>query len=150
MVPSRTRMALCICFQRVSRRYIAGWRGSSENPAFFYRCSKESNVDPAEVAKNGRFVRLPYTVCIPCQEGVSEAKTTYFSKGYDIIRLNMPGAEQRGGQGWTRRDVLRFVGVGTVVTGAALGGISCGNNESSLTAEENNAVMEKMFKNGSL
>src|SRR6516165_12783112 len=46
-------MALCICFQRVSRRYIAGWRGSSENPAFFSRCTKESNIDPAEVAKNG-------------------------------------------------------------------------------------------------
>src|SRR5215510_13555756 len=46
-------MALCICCQRVSRRYIAGWRGSSENPAFFSRCTKESNVDPAEVAKNG-------------------------------------------------------------------------------------------------
>jgi hypothetical protein len=59
-VPSRTRMALCICFQRVSRRYIAGWRGSSENPAFFYRCIKESNVDPAEVAKNGRFLRHGY------------------------------------------------------------------------------------------
>src|SRR5262249_3051563 len=52
-VPSRTRMALCICCQRVSRRYIAGWRGSSENPAFFSRCTKESNVDPAEVSKKG-------------------------------------------------------------------------------------------------
>src|SRR5215510_5812173 len=46
-------MALCICCQRVSRRYIAGWRGSSENPAFFSRCTKESNVDPAEVSKKG-------------------------------------------------------------------------------------------------
>src|SRR5262249_33703277 len=46
-------MALCICFQRVSIRYIAGWRGSSENPAFFYRCTKDANVDPAEVSKNG-------------------------------------------------------------------------------------------------
>src|SRR5262245_5691896 len=46
-------MALCIGCQRVSRRYIAGWRGSSENPAFFSRCTKESNVDPAEVSKKG-------------------------------------------------------------------------------------------------
>src|SRR5215510_5281191 len=46
-------MALCICFQRVSRRYIAGWRGSSENPTFFSRCTKDANVDPAEVSKNG-------------------------------------------------------------------------------------------------
>src|SRR5215475_140006 len=52
-VPSRTRMALCICFQRVSRRYIAGWRGSSKNSAFFSRCTKESTVDPAEVSQKG-------------------------------------------------------------------------------------------------
>src|SRR5215475_9651619 len=55
-VPSCTRLALCIGFQRVSRRYIAGWRGSSENPAFFYRCTKDSNVDPTEVSKNGRIL----------------------------------------------------------------------------------------------
>src|SRR5215472_15080601 len=54
-VPSRTRMALCIGFQRVSRRYIAGWRGSSKNPAFYSRCTKDSNVDPAEVSQNGGF-----------------------------------------------------------------------------------------------
>src|SRR5262249_30001631 len=35
---------------------MAGWRGSSKNPAFFYRCTKESNVDPAEVSKNGRIL----------------------------------------------------------------------------------------------
>src|SRR5436305_13450815 len=68
--------------------------------------------------------------------GVSEAKTPYFSNTYVIIHLIMPGAEQRGGEGWTRRDVLRFVRRGAVVTGAALVGISCGNNEPSLTAEE--------------
>src|SRR5215813_11606474 len=65
-VPSRTRMALCICFQRVSRRYIAGWRGSSENPAFFYRCTKESNVDPAEVAKKGRMLLANPEISLYC------------------------------------------------------------------------------------
>jgi hypothetical protein len=25
----------------------------SENPAFFYRCTKDANVDPAEVSKKG-------------------------------------------------------------------------------------------------
>src|SRR5215813_15482462 len=46
-------MAICICFNRVSIREITGWRGSSENPAFFSRCAKDANVDPAEVSKNG-------------------------------------------------------------------------------------------------
>src|SRR5262249_29710332 len=37
------------------KKVNCGRRGSSENPAFFYRCTKDSNVDPAEVSKNGRF-----------------------------------------------------------------------------------------------
>ena len=28
-------------------------RGVSKNPGFFYRCTKDANVDPAEVSQNG-------------------------------------------------------------------------------------------------
>src|SRR5262249_40990784 len=52
-------MALCLCCQRVARRYMAGWRGASENPAFFSRWTKDANVDPAEVSQNGGSFTVP-------------------------------------------------------------------------------------------
>src|SRR5215471_7799965 len=36
---------------------MAGWRGSSNNPAFFDRCTKDANVDPAEGSQTGGFLR---------------------------------------------------------------------------------------------
>ncbi len=35
------------------KKVNCGRRGSSENPAFFYRCTKDAHVDPAEVSKKG-------------------------------------------------------------------------------------------------
>ena len=37
---------------------LYSWRDAQSTPrlVFFYRCTKDSNVDPAEVSKNGRFL----------------------------------------------------------------------------------------------
>src|SRR6516165_3215198 len=35
------------------------FRGISKNPGFFYRLTKDANVDPTEVAKNGGFRDTP-------------------------------------------------------------------------------------------
>jgi hypothetical protein len=34
-------------------------RGVSKNPGFFYQFTRDSNVDPAEVSKNGGFFSCP-------------------------------------------------------------------------------------------
>src|SRR5262249_35912551 len=90
-------MVLCICCQRVSRRYIAGWRGSSENPAFFSRCTKEANVDPAEVSFNGEFLRLVdraknpqshLTICLHCgMWGVDCASWQAYNVSVTLLRF---------------------------------------------------------------
>src|SRR5262245_2553049 len=62
MGPNRVQqqgvLSLCLIGKSMPCEHVAlhnsfailgpGWRGSSKNPAFFYRCTKDSNVDPAE------------------------------------------------------------------------------------------------------
>jgi hypothetical protein len=39
-----------------AERVVLGEQGAvSKNPGFFYRFTKDANVDPAEVSKNGGF-----------------------------------------------------------------------------------------------
>src|SRR5262245_26584170 len=112
---------------------MAGWRGSSENPAFFYRCTKDANIDPAEVSQNGGFrdKTKGYLVLWVNHAVASQVVTFTLS---DFARTFVPNGNLGTDHAWGSHHI--------VVGGAVRGGDFYG------TAGSNGTVFPTLAANG--